>query len=191
MIIDLTPENLKKLAAILVITLALAGGAYYLFASGVFANASLPDDPELAQAGGVVAASGAETFFALDYEEGSEQWLSRVCAISTEDGCNVTEAFYFESISQILEEKKPKTTCSAEFVEKVDAGIETEGVGPDEMVIYEWEVWIVNVTLSDPWDGAEKEQEVYVQVNTEEGEWKFARILFDQEAKKYSEEDIQ
>ena len=189
--INLSPENLKKYAAVLIIILALGGGIYYLFDSGIFDSAPLPDDPELAQAGGVVAASGVETFFTLDYEEDAKEWLSRVCAISTDEGCGVTEAFYFESIAQILEEKKPKTTVSAEPIEKVDSGVETEGVGPDEKVVYEWEVWTVSVTLSDPWDGTEKEQEVYVQVNTEEGEWKFARILFDQEAKKYSEEDAQ
>jgi len=189
--VNLSPEVLRKWATVLLIILALAGGAYYLVSSGIFADAPLPEDPELAQAGGVAAAAGIETFFTLDYEETPEEWLARVCAISTEEGCNFTEAFFLESIETILEEKQPKTTCAAEYIEMVDAGFETDGVGDDEEVVYEWEIWTVSLTLSNPWEGAEEKQEVFVQVNTEEGEWKFVRILFDQEVEKYSEEVAQ
>ncbi len=190
--INLSSEVLRKWGTVLIIILALAGGIYYLFETGVlsdmFSDGNLPDDPKLAQAGGVVAVAGVETFFTLDYEETPEEWLARVCAQSTEEGCSVTESFFLESIAAILEEKKPKTTCSAEYGEMVDAGSETDGVGDDEEVVYEWEIWTVSLILSDPWEGAEKEQEVFVQVNTEDGEWKFVRLLFDQEAKKYGEE---
>ena len=193
--INLTPEVLKKWGAVLIVILALAGGLFYLFETGVladmFTDGNLPDDPELVQAGGIAAAAGIETFFTLDYEETPEEWLERVCALSTEEGCGVAESFFLASIEQILEEKKPKTTCSAEYGEKVDSGLETDGVGDEEKVIYEWEVWAVSLTLSDPWEGAEKEQKVFVQVNTEGGEWKFIRILFDQEIGKYSEEAAQ
>ena len=190
--IDLSSEVLKKWGSVLLIVLALVGGGYYLFETGVltemFSDGNLPDDP---QAGGVAAAAGVEAFFTLDYEETPEEWLARVCAQSTEEGCGVTESFFLASIDGILEEKQPKTTCSATYGEKVDAGSETDGVGDEEEVVYEWEVWTVSLTLSNPWEGAEKEQEVYVQVNTEDGEWKFARILFDQEVEKYSKETAQ
>ncbi|MBT7783773.1 MAG: hypothetical protein HN741_12735 [Anaerolineae bacterium] len=186
--INLTPGVLKKWRAVLLIVAVLVGGWYYLVTSGVFNREALLDDAELAQAGGVAAVAGVETFFTLDYEEVPEDWLARVCAQSTEEGCGVTKSFFLTSIEEILEEKKPKTTCNASYIEKVDFGVETDGVGDEEEVAYEWEVWTVNYTLSNPWEGAEKEQEIYVQVNTEEGKWKFARILFNQEISKYSEE---
>ncbi len=188
--INLSPEVLKKWGGVLLIILVLAGGIYYLVGTGVFDNVPLPEDPELAQAGGVVAASGVETFFTLDYEEPPEEWLARVCAISTEEGCGVTETFFLPSIEKILAEKQPKTTCNATYGEMVDSGTETDGVGDEEKVVYEWEIWTVNLTLSAPWEGTEKEQEAFVQVNTDDGEWKFVRILFDQEVEKYTEEEV-
>ena len=63
-------------------------------------------------------------------------------------------------------------------------------MGDDEKVVYEWEVWKVNLTLSNPWDDSDGEDTVFVQVNNEEGEWKFARILFEQEAEKYIKEEV-
>ena len=185
-------DVLKRWGTVLLIILALTGGFYYLFEIGVFTDmfvdAPLPDDPELAQAGGVAAAAGIETFFTLDHEETAEDWLARVCAQSTEEGCGVTENVFLASIEGILEEKKPKTTCSATYSEKVDSGSETEGVGDEETIVYEWEIWMVSLTLSSPWEGAEENQDVFVQVNNEDGEWKFVRILFDQEIEKYNEE---
>ncbi len=89
-----------------------------------------------------------------------------------------------------MAEKQPKTTCNATYGEMVDSGTETDGVGDEEKVVYEWEIWTVNLTLSAPWEGAEKEQEAFVQVNTDDGEWKFVRILFDQEVEKYTEEEV-
>lgn len=189
--INLSPEVLKKWGGVLLIILVLAGGVYYLVGAGVFNNASFPEDPELAQAGGVAAVAGVETFFTLDYEETSDEWLARVCAISTEDGCGVTEVFFLPSIEKILDEKQPKTTCHAVYGELINSGSETDGVGDEEEGVYKWEVWTVSLTLSNPWDGADEEQEIFVQVNTEEEEWKFARILFDQEVEKYSEETVQ
>ncbi len=191
--INLTPEVLKRWGAITLIVLVLAGGLYYLSESGVlnklFANAPIED--EVVNPGGVAAVAGVETVFMLDYEEPASVWLERLCAISTKSGCQVMESFWMESIEAILATKNPRTTCSAEYVEKVDFGEETDGVGADEVFVYEWEVWKVNLSLDNPWEGAKAEDTLFVQVSNEEGEWKFSRILFEQEAKKYSEEVVQ
>ena len=39
--------------------------------------------------------------------------------------------------------------------------------------------------------GVEAETSYFVYVSNEEGEWKFGRILFEQEAEKYTEEGVQ
>ena len=76
-------------------------------------------------------------------------------------------------------------------IEKVETGEETEGVGEDEVFVYEWEIWQVNAFLDNPWEGVEAETSYFVYVSNEEGEWKFGRILFAQEAEKYQEEGVQ
>jgi hypothetical protein len=184
--INLSPDILKKWGAVILVILALLGGGYYLNASGIFSREATPE--EKTNLGGIAAVAGVEAAFTLDYEEPIEDWLARLCDVSTEESCQVSETFLMDSMASILETKKAKTTCSAEYVEKVDSGTETDGVGDDEKVVYKWEVWKVNLTLSNPWEGAEGKDTVFVQVNNEEGEWKFARILFDQEAEKYKEE---
>ncbi len=192
--INLTSETLKKWGAIILIILVLVGGIYYLSASGVldklFGKSPLPEE-NIESLGALVAVLGVEAVFTLDYEEPASVWLERICAISTESGCQVTESFLMKSIESILTTKEPRTTCSAEYVGRVDFGEESDGVGEEEEIIYQWEVWEVNLSLDNPWKGAKAEDTLFVQVSNEEGEWKFNRILFDQEAKKFSEEVAQ
>ena len=185
--INLSPDVLKKWGAVILVILALLGGGYALNASGIFSREASPEiETDL---GGIAAAAGVEAAFTLDYEEPIEDWLARLCEVSTEEGCQVAETFLMDSMASILETKQAKTTCTAEYAEKVDAGIQTDGVGDDEEIVYEWEVWKVNLTLSNPWEGADGGDTVFVQVNNEEEEWKFARILFEQEAEKYINEE--
>jgi hypothetical protein len=185
--INLSPDALKKWGAVILVILALLGGGYTLNASGIFSREAIPE--EETNLGGIAAVAGVEAAFTLDHEEPIEDWLARLCEVSTEESCQVSEIFLMDSMLSILETKQPKTTCSAEYIEKVDSGVQTDGVGDDEKVVYEWEVWKVNFTLSDPWEGAEGEDTVFVQVNNEEGEWKFARILFEQEVEKYTSDE--
>ncbi len=185
--INLSPEMLKKWGAVILIILALLGGGYALNASGIFKQETPVEEEK--DFGGVAAVAGVEATFSLDYEEPIEDWLARLCEVSTEEGCQVAETFLMDSMASIMESKRAKTSCTAAYAEKVDAGVQTDGVGDDEKVVYEWEVWKVNLTLSNPWEGADAEDILFVQVNNEEGEWKFARILFEQEAKKYTDEE--
>jgi len=186
--INLSPDVLKKWGAVILVILALLGGGYALNASGIFSREASPEiETDL---GGIAAAAGVEAAFTLDYEEPIEDWLARLCEVSTEEGCQVAETFLMDSMASILNTKEAKTTCTAEYVEKVDEDIQTDGVGDDEKAVYEWEIWKVNLALSNPWEGADGDDTVFVQVNNEESEWKFARILFEQEAEKYIKEEV-
>lgn len=190
--INFTSDVLKKWGAIALIVLVLAGGVYYLGISGVFDRLFSNDLPESeVEAGGIAAAQGVEVVFNLDYEEPVSVWLERLCAISTKSGCQVMATFWVGPIETVLETQNPRTTCSADFIEKVESGEETEGVGEDEVFVYEWEIWQVNASLDNPWEGVEAETSYFVYVSNEEGEWKFGRILFEQEAEKYQEEGVQ
>jgi hypothetical protein len=184
--INLSPDILKKWGAVVLVILVLLGGGYTLNASGLFSRKASPEKES--NLGGIAAVAGVEATFTLDYEEPIEDWLARLCEVSTEEGCQVAETFLMDSMASILETQKAKTACAAEHEIKVDFGVQTEGVGDDERVVYEWEVWKINLTLSNPWDDADAEDTVFVQVNNEESEWKFARILFEQEIEKYIEE---
>ena len=186
--INLSPDILKKWGAVVLVILALLGGGYTLNASGIFSREASPEKES--NLGGIAAVAGVEATFTLDYEEPIEDWLARLCEVSTEEGCQVAETFLMDSMASILETKQAKTACTAEYAKKVDSGVQTEDVGDDEKVVYEWEVWKVNLTLSNPWDDSDGEDTVFVQVNNEEGEWKFARILFEQETEKYIEEEV-
>jgi hypothetical protein len=186
--INLSPDILKKWGAVILVILVLFGGGYTLNASGIFSQEATPE--EETKLGGIAAATGIEAAFTLDYEEPIEDWLARLCEVSTEEGCQVAETFLMDSMASILETKQAKTACTAEYVTKVDFGVQTEGVGDDEEVVYEWEVWKVSLTLSNPWEETDGGDTVFAQVNTEEGEWKFARILFEQEAEKYIKEEV-
>ena len=186
--INLSPDVLKKWGAVILVILALLGGGYSLNASGIFNREATTE--EESNLGGIVAVAGVEATFTLDYEEPIEDWLARLCEVSTEEGCQVAETFLMDSMASILNTKEAKTTCTAEYVEKVDEDIQTDGVGDDEKAVYEWEIWKVNLALSNPWEGADGDDTVFVQVNNEESEWKFARILFEQEAEKYIKEEV-
>ncbi len=108
-------------------------------------------------------------------------------------GCAMVETFFAPSLSALKLEAEAKTGSTAEALRMVDSGDETDGVADEETVIYSWEVWEVAVTLDNPWSGAEQMNHLFVQVSNEEGEWKFVRILFDEEAQRYAEEqsDVQ
>jgi len=187
--VEISLDTLKKWGSVVAIVIVATIAIVYLYQQGVFGNiledAPLPEDETLsAQA----AELGIETAFTLDYEnDTAEDWLERLCTVSTARGCEASEVFLKPAIETILTEEQPQTGCTAKALEKVDEGTEEDGVGPEQKTVYQWEVWKVEVTLDNPWEGAEESDTVFVQVDTEEGEWKFVRILLDEEIEKYTE----
>ena len=182
--INLSKENLRKWAGGLFLVLVLLGAGYYLVSSGLlaalFGDQSVSKTDELSPAADA-AIQGVETFYTMDAEnETAEDWLERLCAVSTETGCDLAKGFLLSGVEKLYTDVLPSTTCAASSGEMVDFNAVADG--------YDEEVWSVIFTLSSPWEGMDGEQTVFVQVNNEEGEWKFVRILFDQEAEKYSEE---
>ena len=191
--INLTPGTLKKWAGVLAL-LILTIGVFYAYQSG-FLSSLLPqaEAEHLLQPGADAAISGIEAVFTLDYEESEEDWLARVCAVSTETGCTMTETWLAPSMTKMKTDAQAKTGSSADVIRLVDSGVETDGVADEEVTGYSWEVWEVVVSFDNPWEDAEEIKNLFVQVSNEDDGWKFVRILFDEETKKYAEEitDVQ
>ena len=191
--INLTPGTLKKWAGVLAL-LILVVGVFYAYQSGFLSSflSQVEADDQL-QLGADAAITGIEAVFTLDYEESEEDWLARVCAVSTESGCTMAETWLAPSMTKIKTDAQAKTGSSADAIRLVDSGVETDGVADEEVTGYSWEVWEVALSFEAPWEDAEEIKNLFVQVSNEDGGWKFVRILFDEEAKKYAEEttDVQ
>ena len=192
--LNLTPDVIKKTVMNVVLFTFVALGVYALM--GVLPGGFLRQRVETSddvRLGADAAVVGIEAVFTLDHEESEADWLARICAVSTETGCDMVETFFAPSITAMKVEAEAKTGISADALRMVDSGEETDGVADEETVAYSWEVWEVAVTLDNPWSGAEQMNNLFVQVSNEEGAWKFARILFDDEAQRYAEEknDVQ
>lgn len=192
--LNLTPAVLKKWASVLILFAVVAIAAVYTLQSGLLDGLLHTQSAEAGkdeQPGADAAIAGVEAVFTLDYEESEADWLERVCAVSTKAGCDMAKTFLAPSFSTLKVDAKAQTGSTAEALRLVEHGDETDGVGDDETVVYSWQVWEVAVTLDTPWSEVEGQQmnNLFVQVTNEEGEWKFARILFDEETKRYAEEN--
>jgi hypothetical protein len=122
------------------------------------------DDNQASEA--IVA--GVKAFFSVDYTEGKEAWLERLCATSTQSGCLFATS---GSTSLWRRYTEMKTVTTAEATPKtLIRRSENE------------QVWLVTIQLSQPLPGSEKTQdEAYGLAVLENDVWKFDRFLLPQE----------
>ncbi len=136
------------------------------------ADASSQEDVAASEA----ATIAVERIFSVDYREGKEAWLARICEVSSIAGCEL-----LASGSDAMWEKfqKEKTVVGA-----ARYGMKKLGERAGE------QVWKVEITLSGSLPGSDKsEDSAYVLlVNQEEG-WKFDRFLLPQEIQLFSDVD--
>jgi len=123
---------------------------------------------------GDVAAAAVSEFYTFHYSEGMDRWAGRVCDLSTADGCQITKNLYGPLFWEGVLKNRVTTDAVAVPVEVVHE----ENIG-----LVEAQLWRLDVTLSDPWEGVEPTQTVYAQVIRETNlkPWQFVRILFHQE----------
>jgi len=114
------------------------------------------------------AVSAVEKIFLVDYREGKETWLSRICEVSTPAGCQLF-SIGAESMWQKYVDSKTIVTAQVQAVEKA-ADIGTE------------QVWELAITLSSPLPGSNKTQDTaYVSLVKADTGWKFDRFLMEAE----------
>ena len=114
------------------------------------------------------AVSATEKVFQVDYKEGKEAWLKRICEVSTPAGCQLLSAGA-DGMWKKYVAAKSVVTATTQAVEKVaDNGSE--------------QVWRMTITLSSPLPGSNKTQDTaYVVLMRTDGSWKFDRFLMEAE----------
>ena len=114
------------------------------------------------------AVTAIEKVFQVNYQEGKDVWLNRICELSTPAGCEVFSTGA-DRMWETYVDAKSVVTAATQAVEKVaDNGSE--------------QVWQMTITLSSPLPGSNKTQDTaYVVLVKTEGGWKFDRFLMEAE----------
>ncbi len=163
--VRISRKNILLIAAIAIVTvLGLLAISWF----GMRQSQPQPTpDPDQAQVSAAITA-GVEAFFNIDYHEGKDAWLKRICATSSDNGCK-----YFQSGSDALWKRfadfQIVTQGKVQLLERVRATDKEQ-------------VWHVSIRLTQPLPGSEKtSDEAYVlAVRTPSG-WRFERFLLEQE----------
>jgi hypothetical protein len=114
------------------------------------------------------AVSAIEKVFQVDYREGKETWLGRICEVSTPAGCQL-----FSTGAESMWQKyvDSKTIVSAQVQEAVKAADNGQE-----------QVWELAVSISSPLPGSTKIQDTaYIVLQKTTSGWKFDRFLMEAE----------
>jgi hypothetical protein len=114
------------------------------------------------------AVTAIEKIFQVNYQEGKEVWLNRICEVSTPAGCEVFSAGADRMWEKYVDAKSVVTAATQAVVKVADNSSE--------------QVWRMTIMLSSPLPGSNKTQDTayVVLVKTESG-WKFDRFLMEAE----------
>lgn len=164
----------SKLSKAMVIVILLASIAIFI-TSGAFdwlldtlAGKQPAAAPALSEnAAAAAAENGLKTMFTVDYEAGYDAWVSALCAISTEKGCNAMLDMFGSSFKSNMETYKTDQVVSAVKAIKMVDERTTEGVHR--------QMWAVEITASG-W--TEEQTDLALAAVVEEaGGWKFEMLL--------------
>jgi len=129
------------------------------------------------------ALAGARAFYAMDYSAGQQQWLDRLCSVSTQTGCIVYQNVIVPNLWSQIEEAKTITTVEVSAQEKVQEQVaSTRNNAP-------MQVWRLNIHLSSPLPTQKEpitEFPALALVIKEDGTWKFERFLTEEELQAFS-----
>lgn len=114
------------------------------------------------------AVTAIEKVFQVNYQEGKDVWLNRICELSTPAGCEVFSAGADRMWEKYVDAKSVVTAATAAVEKVADNGSE--------------QVWRMTITLSSPLPGSNKTKDMaYVVLVKTEGGWKFDRFLMESE----------
>lgn len=114
------------------------------------------------------AVNAIEQVFQVNYQEGKEAWLERICEVSTPAGCELFSAGADRMWEKYVDAKSVVTAASQAAEKVADNGSE--------------QVWQMTITLSSPLPGSNKTQDTaYVVLAKTENGWKFDRFLMEEE----------
>ena len=111
-----------------------------------------------------VAVSAVERVFQVDYQEGKEAWLKRICDVSTPAGCQLFSVGADRMWERYVDARSVVTSASQSAEKVADKATE--------------QVWRLSIHLSSPLPGSDKTQDTaYVVLAKTNGGWKFDRFL--------------
>ena len=164
------PKARKALIAILIISLLITVFLYlrpWLFPQTEKSESALTPDAQAAM-------DAVTAFYTLDYTTAPELWISNICMLATEKGCDAIRFFYAPTVKTLVQNSRIQTSCTVHPIKLVVDGGDIR-------------IWKVSVTLDHPWVGLEAPtQEIYVEVEKVNVSWLMNRILFNQEAKRFT-----
>ena len=173
--------NLKR---VLLFIFFLFIGSMVLFSQQQDWFVLFPDTKEQQelQAASAVAEQSVQLFYSIDYRGDPTEWVSSLCELSTDRGCEFvtfSQSLFWDSFL----EKKVITTVEILNSELVEI----------EIPAYDdCELWKVEITPGDTWTGLplpeKSSQEVYVQLEKFDGNWFLDHILFDEEIQSLMQE---
>jgi len=167
--IVLDSKSIRNAAIVLVLTLSAIAALVFVppfLVTKSQNNVQIPADA-------MAAVSGVTAFYTLDYTEPPDLWASRVCAHTTGKGCEAIREFFAPSIKAAIDQYRVQTYAMVEPVQMM-ADFEDQ------------RIWKLEVTMSNPWnEETVGTQDVYAEVEMEDGEWLLSRILFEQEISQF------
>ncbi|MCX6067114.1 MAG: hypothetical protein NT121_15390 [Chloroflexi bacterium] len=120
------------------------------------------------------ARTGAEVFFSVDAKAGQDAWISKVCDVSTENGCQLTKKVYGPMLWPSIEKLGLRLSCKV-----TSAALAQELTQENAPATQAWKLTstCTNLDTGETSGGAAK---VFVAQTAAAG-WKLERIGFDQE----------
>jgi hypothetical protein len=140
------------------------------------------DEDAAAQA---AAVAGARAFYTLDYRQGQQAWLDKLCQVSTQTGCVVYQNVITPNLWPALEEGRTITTVNVRVDDKVsEQTASSRGDAP-------MQIWRMKIELSAPWPVQREPETAFSALGLvikEGGVWKFERFLTEEEMQTYQGE---
>ena len=122
----------------------------------------------------IAARTGTEVFFSVDAKLGQEAWLSKVCEISTENGCQLAKKVFAPMMWPSIEEKSLRMSC------KVTSAVLGKDLTKENApATQSWNLTSTCTNL-DTGETSNGNTTVFVSKTADAG-WKLERIAFDQE----------
>jgi len=126
------------------------------------------------------AVAGALAFYSIDAQAGQQDWLNRLCAVSTQTGCTVYQNVIGPNLWPEFEQAKTSTSVEITGLEKVsEQTAASRGNAP-------MQTWRMQIQLSAPWPMQPEPITLFpalALVIQENGAWKFERFLTEDELK--------
>jgi hypothetical protein len=117
-------------------------------------------------------------FFQIDAQQGKDEWLHQLCALSTKAGCSL----FTENADHLwknYQQFEINTSAQVIQTQKV-AEVDNE------------QIWTINIHLSAPLPGSNKVDDVaYVLMQHTEDGWKLDRFLFEKEIEVIEQQNMQ